>query len=332
MEPLRTLSNLDQIALLGDLHRLAILRRLMVGPATLSQLARVLGTYPARVRHHLKKMEDAGLLVLASTQVTGGYVEKFYQASAQAYLIQTAVAPAHAAPEAIIAMGSNDLALETLTQELAANRQVPDLFAFSVGSLDGLIALRQGLCQLAGAHLLDDSGHDYNLSYVRHLFPGRSMTLLTLAYRQQGLVTAAGNPRQIRSLADLARPDVTFINRQSGSGTRLWLERQLRQLGVSTDQVRGYQQCATTHQQVAEAVAQGRADVGLAILAVAQSHTLHFLPLFEERYELVLPTASLANPTLQSLLDTLQTAAFRQTLARLGGYEAASTGSRRDVV
>jgi putative molybdopterin biosynthesis protein len=167
---------------------------------------------------------------------------------------------------------------------------------------------------------------------VRHLFPGQAMTLLTLAYRQQGLVTAAGNPRQIRTLADLARPDVTFINRQSGSGTRLWLERQLQQLGVSTDQVRGYQQCATTHQQVAEAVAHGRADVGLAILAVAQSYGLHFIPLFEERYELVLPTASLAESLLQPLLDTLHTAAFRQTLAQLGGYEAASTGSRRDVV
>lgn len=331
MEALRTLSKLDQIALLGDPHRLAILRRLMIGPATLSQLAEALGTYPARVRHHLKKLEQAALIALVSTQVTGGYVEKFYRASAQAYLIQTAVAPAHATPEAVIAMGSSDPALERLTRDVARGGPAPDLFAFPVGSLDGLIALRQGLCQLAGAHLLDDSGHDYNLSYVRHLFPGQAMTLLTLAYRQQGLVTAAGNPRQIRSPVDLARPDVTFINRQSGSGTRLWLERQLQQLGVPTGQVRGYQQCAITHQQVAEAVAQGRADVGLALLAVAQSHSLHFVPLFEERYELVLPTAALAAPILQPLLATLQTAAFRQTLAHLGGYESASTGSRRDV-
>jgi len=218
-----------------------------------------------------------------------------------------------------------------LSQQFCATQKTPDLFSFPVGSLDGLIALRQGICHLAGAHLADEDGLEFNLTHTRHLFPGQPMSLLTLAYRQQGLVTAANNPKQIRSLADLARPDIRFINRQRGAGTRLWLERQLHQLGLDVNQIEGFNRAVESHSQVARAVASGQADVGLAVLAAAQAHQLHFIPLFAERYDLVLPTAVLDEPLLQPLLDSLQTAAFRHTLSHLGGYDSSATGSRRDL-
>jgi putative molybdopterin biosynthesis protein len=331
MGRLQTIKQLDQIALLGDRHRLAIVRRLMAAPATLSQLAQALNSYPAHIRHHLKKLEEAGLLLPDRSEIVGGVVHKYYRAAAQAYLIQTAVTPQLTEKTAVIAMGSHDPALEALSQQFCATQKTPDLFSFPVGSLDGLIALRQGICHLAGAHLADEDGLEFNLTHTRHLFPGQAMSLLTLAYRQQGLVTAANNPKQIRSLADLARPDIRFINRQRGAGTRLWLERQLHQLGLDVNQIEGFNRAVESHNQVARAVASGQADVGLAVLAAAQAHQLHFIPLFAERYDLILPTAVLDEPLLQPLLDSLQTAAFRHTLSHLGGYDSSATGSRRDL-
>jgi molybdate-binding protein len=331
MSRLQTINQLTQIALLGDPHRLAILRRLMVAPATLSQLAQALNSYPAHIRHHLKKLEEAGLLLLDRSEIVGGAVHKYYRAAAEAYLIQTAVTPRLAEKMAVIAMGSHDPALEALSQQFCATPAAPDLFSFPVGSLDGLIALRQGVCHLAGAHLADEDGREFNLTHTRHLFPGQAMSLLTLAYRQQGLVTAANNPKQIRGLADLVRSDIRFINRQPGAGTRFWLERQMHQLDLEASQIQGFHQTAQTHGQVAWAVANRQADVGLAVLAAAQAHQLHFIPLFSERYELILPTAALEEPLLQPLLDSLQTAAFRHTLSHLGGYDSSATGSRRDI-
>lgn len=228
-------------------------------------------------------------------------------------------------------MGSHDLALELLARRVKTGGGRPALFAIPVGSLDGLIALRQGLCQLAGCHLLDDDGRDYNLSYIRHLFPGQAMTLLTLAYRQQGLVVARDNPRQIRSLADLTRSDITFINRQPGAGTRVWLEREMKRLGIEAAQVQGYGRAVATHHQIAATIAAGQADVGLAVLAAAQAHDLDFIPLFAERYELAAPASAINDPLLQPLFDYLQTAAFRRAVAQLGGYEPTHTGSRRDT-
>ena len=212
-----------------------------------------------------------------------------------------------------------------------ANTAVPDLIPLPVGSLDGLIALRQGLCQLSGCHLLDPESGEYNTSYVRHLFPGEEMTILTLAHRQQGLLLPPGNPKQIRSLADVTRPDIQIINRKRGTGTRLWLDQTISRLDITPEQVQGYEQLAQTHLQVAQAIAEGKADTGVAVLAAAQRFELDFVPLFEERYDLVLPTRLCDDPLLQPLLDYLQTAVFRRQIASLDGYDSTQTGSEISV-
>jgi putative molybdopterin biosynthesis protein len=144
--------------------------------------------------------------------------EKFYRA---------AVLPEGGKP-AIVFSGSHDLALEKISAQIADHLT---LLTLPVGSLDGLVNLRQGLCQISGAHLLDKSG-EYNAPFVRHLFPDRVMDLVTLAYRTQGLMLAPGNPQGIRNAADLARASLRFINRNPGSGTRLWLDKELGRLGI----------------------------------------------------------------------------------------------------
>ncbi|MCA9949285.1 MAG: helix-turn-helix domain-containing protein [Anaerolineales bacterium] len=331
MQPLTHINTFDILKLLSDPRRMAVLRLLMSGPATLSQLSKTLGSYPSKTRHHVKQLEQAGLISLVETRVVGGYVEKYYQATAQAFIINMAVLPEPPSGEMIIASGSHDLALESLAQQMQADRRVPDVYALPVGSLDGLIALRQGVCQIAGAHLIEADGSDFNRSTVRHLFPGQPMALLTLAYREQGLLVAPGNPHQIQALTDLTRAGVRFVNRAQGTGTRLWLDRQMRRLGVATAVIQGYQTIAATHTQVAQTIAEGKADVGLGVLAAARKYNLDFIPLFEERYDLVLTKAATSDDLLLPLLDHLQTAVFRQTVAALDGYDATHTGEKQDV-
>ena len=328
---MQSILDFESLKVVADGRRLAILRLLLWEPATLSQLGKLLDMHPAQVRHHLKQLEAAGVVELAATQISGGFVEKYYRATARAFVINLAVTPQRPQQEAVVAMGSDDPALEALAGALRRHQSAPDVFAVPVGSLDGLVALRQGVCRLAGCHLPDGEGDDYNLSYVRHLFPGQTMLLLTLAYRQQGLLLARGNPRSVQGLADLARADVTFVNRRRGAGTRLWLDRQLGRLGIAPEQVRGYQREVNTHFEVAETVARGEADVGLGLLAAAQQQGLGFVPLFEERYELVVPEADVADPGLQPLLDCLQTADCRRIINGLAGYSAVRTGEERRV-
>ena len=328
---MQMIRDFEALKVVADGRRLAILRLLLWKPATLSQLGKLLAMHPAQVRHHLKQLETAGVVELAATQISGGFVEKYYRATARAFAVNLAVTPGRPQKEAIIAMGSDDPALEALAGALRQRGGAPDVYVVPVGSLDGLIALRQGVCRLAGCHLLDDESGDYNVSYVRHLFPGQRMLLLTLAQREQGLLVAGGNPRHVQGLADLARADITFVNRRRGAGTRLWLDGQLGRLGIASDQVRGYYREVNTHFEVAEAVARGEADVGLGVLAAARQQELGFVPLFEERYELVVPEVDVADPGLRPLFDYLQTAEGRGVVGGLAGYEVTRTGAERWV-
>jgi putative molybdopterin biosynthesis protein len=173
--------------------------------------------------------------------------------------------------------------------------------------------------------LLDTDG-EYNLPFVRRLFPDRSMQVLTLAHREQGLIVAPGNPKAIRSLSDLTRAEVTFINRNPGSGTRLWLDRQLAAQKISTDAIHGYGTVVRTHTECAAAVQRGVADVGIGLHAAAIRCGLDFIPLFHERYDFVLSQEQVHD--LSPLLDTIQTSAFRRSVDALIGYETTHTGEQ----
>jgi len=323
MEKVEFLSEYEQLKLLADSRRLAILRLLMAAPASLTGLGQALGETPAWVRHHLKKLEDAGLVEIAEVRVTSGVTEKFYRARASALLLQQIILPDFPGRPALILSGSHDLAVELLARALAGTLS---LLTLPVGSLDGLVALRQGLCHLTGAHLYDAATSEYNTSFVRHFFPDRATELVTLAHREQGLMLAPGNPKQIRGLADLVRPEVTFVNRQRGSGTRLWLDHELGRLGLSGARIHGYDREVRTHTECAGLVAQGRADTALGLHAAARQQGLDFIPFFFERYDLILPQEQVE--ALHPLLDTLQTGAFRRDVESLDGYDTTHTGEQ----
>ena len=328
MNSIEHIRTYEQIKTLADPRRLAILRLLMAKPATLTQLGRALGEHPAWVRHHLKLLEQAGLVEISDVQVSDGYVEKYYRARAQAFFVQEMILPDDPEGRTILLLGSHDIALEILSQHIRKQDCGVNLLVLPVGSLEGLTALRQDTSQITGCHLLDIDSGQYNLPYVRHFFPDRPMVLVTLAHREQGLMVSPGNPRRIRGPEDLGRQDLVLANRNRGSGTRLWLDRQLSQSGIPAQQIRGYEQEMRTHLDVAEAVLQGRADVGLGLYAAARHYHLEFIPLFQERYDLVIPLEQYEQPRMIPLFEVLQSGGFRQAVQGLGGYDMTHTGEQ----
>ena len=223
-------------------------------------------------------------------------------------------------------VGSHDPAVALITTHFA---QVAPNFVLQLqfaGSLGGLIALVEGQADLAGVHLWDKETDTYNAPFVRRLLPGRRMALLTLAHRRLGLITASHNPAHIDGLADLTQAGVRFINRQRGSGTRVWLDAQLHRHSLLAEDISGYVDEAKTHSQVAQAIIEEQADVGLAVESVAKSYGLHFIPLTTERYDLVIPAEIFQREPVQALADWLTTVAAAQMIAALGGYGVDATG------
>ncbi len=222
--------------------------------------------------------------------------------------------------------GSHDPAISLLAAALGEIAPGWTLEVRFSGSLGGLMALAQGEAELAGCHLWDQSSDTYNRVFVEHILPGRPVALLTLAHRRLGLLTSAGNPQGIASLADLARADLRFINRQRGAGTRVWLDEQLDAVGIDAAAIAGYHVEVATHSAVAEAIAAGQADVGLGIEAAALARGLGFVPLARERYDLAVPAAVWEQPAVQALAAWLGSAAASSAIDALGGYDTAETG------
>jgi putative molybdopterin biosynthesis protein len=227
----------------------------------------------------------------------------------------------------LFTIGSHDLTLDLLAQFLSTRGR--RLVSANVGSLGGLVALSRGEAHLAGSHLLDPTTGEYNLSYIRQYLPQTPVTLIDWVGREQGLVVPKNNPKQIHSLADLAREDVRFVNRQRGAGTRVLLDYHLGQLGIPAERVQGYDQEEYTHLAVAAAVSSGRADCGLAVTASARALGLDFVPLYNERYQLVIPSEHLPHEPedlLSPLFDLMSDAAFRQAVQTLDGYSVEHMG------
>jgi molybdate-binding protein/DNA-binding transcriptional regulator YhcF (GntR family) len=239
--------------------------------------------------------------------------------------------PTDATEDVLRFAGSHDLALSWLAAHFP---QIMPRFTLQLGftgSLGGLIALGQGQADLAGCHLWDEESNGYNEPYVRRLLPGKRVVLLTLAQRRLGLATPPGNPLEVRGLGDLARPGLRFVNRQPGSGTRVWLDAALRRLGIDISRIQGYQDERLTHSDVARAVAEGQADLTFCLETAAHAFGLDFIPLVTEPYDLVIPAEKWELPSVRRLAEWLASAEARQAIAELGGYDTTHTGEIRWV-
>jgi putative molybdopterin biosynthesis protein len=228
----------------------------------------------------------------------------------------------------IVAIGSHDLVLDLAASALRAEDPEVTLASSNVGSLGGLVALRDGLCHVAGSHLLDPATGEYTLPYLDRVLGGADVSVVRLVHRDQGLMVAPGNPLGLGGIGDLARPGVRYVNRQRGAGTRVLLDHELAKRGIAPDAVDGYAREEPTHLAVAAAVAAGRADAGLGILAAARAFGLGFVPVTREPYDLVVTAEALGSPRLAPLWALLQSDRFAQAVEELGGYSTKEMGRR----
>jgi putative molybdopterin biosynthesis protein len=223
----------------------------------------------------------------------------------------------------IVAIGSHDPVLDLAASLLRARDPAQTLVSGPVGSLGGLVALRDGLCHVAGCHLLDPATGEYTLPWIRRVLPGREVEVVRLVHREQGLIVAPGNPLGLAGLEDLER--VRYVNRQRGAGTRVLLDHELGRLGLDPDRVDGYEREEPTHLAVAAAVAAGRADAGLGVMAAARAFGLDFVGVAQEPFDLVMAPGE---PAVAPLLALLEDPGFREQVTGLGGYSVAETGRR----
>jgi putative molybdopterin biosynthesis protein len=226
----------------------------------------------------------------------------------------------------LVVLGSHDNTLDLLATLLRRRDPRLRLSSGHVGSLGGLMALRQGRAHLGGSHLYDPETNSYNVPYIQKYLVGMPLKLINLAWRQQGFIVLPGNPLKIRTAADLARPGVGFINRQRGAGTRLLLDFLLKQEGLDPAAVQGYDREEYTHMAVAANVKSGTADAGLGILAAARALGLDFVPLTPERYDLVVPLPTFEDPRFQELLAVVRSPEFKTGAEALGGYDLKDCG------
>jgi putative molybdopterin biosynthesis protein len=228
----------------------------------------------------------------------------------------------------IVAIGSHDPILDLAASELRSRDPRITLASSNVGSLGGLIALRDGLCHLAGSHLLEPRTGAYTLPYVDEMLPGRDIAVVRLVHREQGLIVAPGNPLGLSGIADLARSGLRYVNRQRGAGTRVLLDYELERAGVDAAALSGYSREEPTHLAVAAAISAGRADCGLGVQAAARALGLDFVPITQEPYDLVLECATAESDRLTPLWALMETAEFRSAVEALGGYDTREMGRR----
>ena len=230
-----------------------------------------------------------------------------------------------AAPRRLLVAGC-DPGMPVLARHML--RAGVELVLVNRNSSQSLELLRQGLVHVAGSHLRDKVSGESNLPVVRRLFPRRSAAVISFALWEEGIVVRPGNPKRIRGVADLARSGVTLVNREPGSGSRQLLETSLAEAGIPFGSVAGYEREAAGHLPAAFEVFSGAADCCSATRAAARAFGLDFLPLVQERYDLVLRRRGLDLPAVQTLLDTLTHTSFRRELEGLGGYDTRAAGDR----
>ncbi len=231
-----------------------------------------------------------------------------------------------------ISVAGCDPAIFLAGEHMRRHKDETSVVGWTMGSMAALHALQQGEVHVAGLHLVDAVSGESNLPFIKRVLKASTFDVVTFATWEEGFLVRSGNPKGIRTAADLGESSVTLVNREEGSGARLLLDQRLRAAGLDRSNVRGYDTVLPSHFDVARAIAGHQADVGIGIRSAAQAFGLDFLPLQSARYDLVVPKAYLStHPTLARLFDAITSGPFRTEIQALGGYDTRETGTVRDL-
>jgi len=228
----------------------------------------------------------------------------------------------HDLEKTVVSIGSHDLILDIVADMMHKESR---LSSTHVGSMGGLLALKNGEAHMAPFHLLDEETGEYNIPFIKKLFPNRQMAIIKGVGRVQCIMTQQGNPLSIKSIDDLTKG--SFINRQRGAGTRLLLDYQLKLKNINPSKISGYEKEAATHMAVAAAVQSGNVDAGIGIQSAAKAMGLDYIPIGEEAYDFAMPVEFLELPHVKSFIKVLQCDAFKLKLTELGGYTSINCGA-----
>jgi molybdate-binding protein/DNA-binding PadR family transcriptional regulator len=237
------------------------------------------------------------------------------------YWVKSRLAPGleSSAQMPLYIVGSDDPLLAWLARSAGATARV-------MGSTRGLERLAEQQADIAGAHLREPDTADFNVSFVQHLIPEQDIVLVNLAVRDYGLMVATGNPKEIRRVRDLAKKGVRLVNRRYGAGARVWLHRHLGAAGVEPTGLDGWERTAPTYEALARAIEKGTADAAPSIRATAEARGLGFVPLGEERFDLILARGLYESPRARTLRDMLEGKTLREMAKTLPGYDLARCG------
>lgn len=261
-----------------------------------------------------------------------------YTVPADGYLLETTTAKSGATArvrlsrdrEAIdeeISVAGCDPAIFLAGAHLRRHKDRTSVIGWSMGSMAAVGALQRSEVHVAGLHLFDPLSGESNLPFLKRALKGSDYEVVTFATWEEGFLVRPGNPKAIRQVADLADETVILVNREEGSGARLLLDQRLRAAGVDHARVRGYENTARSHFDVARTIAGRQADVGIGIRSAAQSFGLDFVPLQSARYDLVVAKSILqSHPSLANLFDAISSRRFREEIEALGGYDTRETG------
>jgi len=251
----------------------------------------------------------------------GGIVERLAGARAEVESFRSA-----AEIDSTLFVAGCDPAVSILADWIGRHHAPVSIAAFGRGSSQALESLAAGQVHVAGAHIRDPKTGEYNLGPARRALGHRRTVLVSFARWELGLATAPRNPRGIRGFQDLARPKLRIVNREKGAGARAALDEAIRELQIDATAIAGYDHEAAGHLEVAEAIAAGRADVGVTIRVAAEAYGLGFVPVREERYDLAIPEREMASTPVRAMMESLGSARFAREVAGLCGYDTSAMG------
>ena len=229
----------------------------------------------------------------------------------------------------LLFIGSHDPLVDEISKILVQRNSKYILSSAHVGSMGGIQAIRRGEAHLAGIHLLNEKDGSYNQSFVTKYFPNGEASLIECVGRTQGIMVAQKNPKNITNISSLCNPDIRYVNRQKGSGTRILFDYLCKKEEIATDSIHGYAHEEFTHNDVAKLIAKGEADAGMGVHAAAKLYDLDFIPIYNEQYDLLIPDAMKNHPGIIEIIDILKSTEFAEKAAMLGGYTLNKPGLSR---